>query len=183
MSHELRTPLNAIIGFSDAVLEEMFGPVGNARYREYLGDIKNSGTHLLELINDILDLSKAEAGAFDLRNDTIAVEELIGSCIAMVALRAREAGVELVTDVARALPRLRGDERKLRQALLNLATNAVKFTPAGGQIALRAQVVESGLRIEVADTGIGMAAADIPTALSPFGQIDTALNRRHTGTG
>ena len=183
MSHELRTPLNAIIGFSDAVLEEMFGPVGNARYREYLGDIKNSGTHLLELINDILDLSKAEAGHFDLRDDSIAVEELVGSCVAMVALRAREAGVDIVTDIADELPRLRGDERKLRQALLNLMTNAVKFTPLGGEVRLRGRTAGDGVRIEVADTGIGMAADDIPTALSPFGQIDTALNRRHTGTG
>src|SRR6202008_1791849 len=97
----------------------------------------NSGTHLLELINDILDLSKAEAGRFDLRNDTIAVEQLIDSCVAMVSLRARQAGVEIVTDVAADLPLLRGDERKLRQALLNLMTNAVKFTPSGGQMLLR----------------------------------------------
>ena len=183
MSHELRTPLNAIIGFSDVVLEQMFGPVANARYLEYLTDIKNSGTHLLELINDILDLSKAEAGHFDLRDDLIHVEQLIDSCVAMVSLRARQAGVEIVTDVAADLPRLRGDERKLRQALLNLMTNAVKFTPSGGQMMLRGQCVAEGLRIAVGDTGIGMAAGDIPTALSPFGQIDSALNRRHTGTG
>jgi PAS domain S-box-containing protein len=183
MSHELRTPLNAIIGFSDMVIEEMFGPVGSDRYRGYLRDIRNSGTHLLELINDILDLSKAEAGQVDLQESLVDVEELVGGSVALVALRARQAGVEILTDIESDLPKLRADERKVRQALLNLATNAIKFTPAGGRIVLRARLVGDRLRLVVEDTGIGMAAADIPKALSPFGQIDSALSRRHTGTG
>jgi PAS domain S-box-containing protein len=183
MSHELRTPLNAIIGFSDMVIAEMYGPVGSERYREYLRDIKSSGTHLLELINDILDLSKAEAGQVELHESMIAVDELIGGSVALVALRARQAGIEIVTEVASGLPHLRADERKVRQVLLNLATNAIKFTPPGGRVVLRAQLVDGGLRLAVQDTGIGMSSADIPKALSPFGQIDSAHNRRHAGTG
>jgi len=183
MSHELRTPLNAIIGFSDMVIAEMYGPIGSERYREYLRDIRSSGTHLLDLINDILDLSKAEAGQVDLRESMIAVDELIGGSVALVALRARQAGIEIVTDVAPSLPHLRADERKVRQVLLNLATNAIKFTPPGGRVFLRARLNGGGLRLTVEDTGIGMSSTDIPKALSPFGQIDSAHNRRHAGTG
>ncbi len=183
MSHELRTPLNAIIGFSDMVIEEMYGPVGSERYREYLRDIRSSGTHLLDLINDILDLSKAESGQVDLQESIIDVEDLIDGSVALVALRARQAGVDIITDIAPDLPQLRADERKVRQALLNLATNAIKFTPPAGRVFLRARLVDGRLRLAVEDTGIGMASADIPKALSPFGQIDSAHNRRHTGTG
>jgi PAS domain S-box-containing protein len=183
MSHELRTPLNAIIGFSDMVIAEMYGPVGSERYREYLRDIRSSGTHLLDLINDILDLSKAEAGQIDLHESVIGVADLIEGSVALVALRARQAGVEIVTDIADDLPHLRADERKIRQVLLNLATNAIKFTPPGGRVFLRARLVGDALRLAVEDTGIGMASADIPKALSPFGQIDSAHNRRHAGTG
>ena len=182
MSHELRTPLNAIIGFSDIVIDEMYGPVGSERYREYLRDIRSSGTHLLDLINDILDLSKAEAGQVELQESIIAVDGLIAGSVALVALRARQAGVKIVTDIASDLPNLRADERKVRQVLLNLATNAIKFTPPGGRVCLRARL-GGGLQLAVEDTGIGMASADIPKALSPFGQIDSPHNRRHTGTG
>jgi signal transduction histidine kinase len=184
MSHELRTPLNAIIGFSDMVIAEMYGPIGSERYREYLRDIRISGTHLLDLINDILDLSKAEAGQVDLHESMIAVDALIDGSVALVALRARQAGIEIVTEVAAGLPHLRADERKVRQVLLNLATNAIKFTPPGGRVFLRARLNGSGgLRLTVEDTGIGMSSTDIPKALSPFGQIDSAHNRRHAGTG
>ena len=183
MSHELRTPLNAIIGFSDMVIEETYGPIGSERYREYLRDIKSSGTHLLDLINDILDLSKAESGQVDLHESIIEVGGLINGSVALVALRARQAGVEIITDIAQDLPQLRADERKVRQALLNLATNAIKFTPPAGRVFLRACLANGRLRLVVEDTGIGMASADIPKALSPFGQIDSAHNRRHTGTG
>ncbi|MGH6929851.1 MAG: PAS domain-containing sensor histidine kinase, partial [Dongiaceae bacterium] len=183
MSHELRTPLNAIIGFSDIVLAETFGPIANARYREYIGDIRGSGTHLLELINDILDLSKAEAGQIQLTEETVEVAPMIAACVAMLSLRAQQAGVEMVADVAEALPDLYGDERKLRQALLNLVSNGIKFTPPDGRVCVRAQMAGGDLRIDVADTGIGIAPADIPKALSPFGQIDSALSRRHAGTG
>jgi PAS domain S-box-containing protein len=183
MSHELRTPLNAIIGFSEIVLRETFGPIANPRYHEYIDDIRSSGGHLLELINDILDLSKAEAGQIELMEDVVEIEPLVGACVAMLSPRAQQAGVEIIAELAGGLPNLQGDERKLRQVLLNLMTNGVKFTPPGGQVQVGARMADDNLRIEVADTGIGIAQADIPKALSPFGQIDSALSRRHAGTG
>jgi PAS domain S-box-containing protein len=183
MSHELRTPLNAIIGFSEIVLRETFGPIANKRYRDYVDDIRGSGAHLLELINDILDLSKAEAGQIELVEEPVEVEPLVGACLAMLSPRAQQAGVELIAEVAGDLPNLLADERKLRQALLNLITNGIKFTPPEGQVRVRARMAGDSLQIEVADTGIGIAQVDIPKALSAFGQIDSALSRRHTGTG
>jgi PAS domain S-box-containing protein len=183
MSHELRTPLNAIIGFSEIVLRETFGPIANERYHEYIGDIRSSGAHLLSLINDILDLSKAEAGQIELTEEPVEVEALVEACVAMLSPRAQQAGVEIITEVATDLPLLRGDERKLRQALLNLVTNGIKFTPLEGYVRLRALMVDGRLQIEIVDNGIGIAATDIPKALSPFGQIDNALSRRHAGTG
>jgi signal transduction histidine kinase len=183
MSHELRTPLNAIIGFSEIVMGEVFGPVGNAKYHGYLGDIQRSGNHLLELINDILDLSKAEAGLMELNDEGMDVAQVIATTIGMVRLRAEEAGVRVVTEVPEALPEVIADERKIRQSLLNLVSNAVKFTPQGGQVTVKVLMEEERLQIRIEDTGIGIAAADIPKALSPFGQIDSALSRRHTGTG
>jgi PAS domain S-box-containing protein len=183
MSHELRTPLNAIIGFSDIVLAETFGPIANARYREYVDDIRNSGGHLLELINDILDLSKAESGRIQLTEEIVEVEPMIAACMTMLRPRAAQAGVELICEVAQGLPDIRGDERKLRQALLNLVSNGIKFTPPEGQVRVSVEMAGTSLRIEVADTGIGIAETDIPKALSPFGQIDSALSRRHPGTG
>jgi PAS domain S-box-containing protein len=183
MSHELRTPLNAIIGFSEIVLRETFGPIANPRYRDYVDDIRSSGGHLLELINDILDLSKAEAGQIELTEDVVEVEPLVGACVAMLSPRAQQAGVEIIAEVAGDLPNLQGDERKLRQVLLNLMTNGIKFTPPDGQVRVSARMAGNSLRIEVTDTGIGIAQADIPKALSPFGQIDSALSSRHAGTG
>jgi signal transduction histidine kinase len=140
MSHELRTPLNAIIGFSEIVLRETFGPIANPRYRGYIDDIRTSGGHLLELINDILDLSKAEAGQIDLVEDPVEVEPLVAACVAMLSPRAQQAGVEIITEVAGDLPVLMADERKLRQALLNLVTNGIKFTPQEGQVRVRARM-------------------------------------------
>jgi PAS domain S-box-containing protein len=183
MSHELRTPLNAIIGFSEIVLRETFGPIANPRYRDYVDDIRNSGGHLLELINDILDLSKAEAGQIELVEDVVEVDALVEACIAMLSPRAQQAGVEIITETAMDLPHLRADERKLRQSLLNLMSNGIKFTPPDGFVRLRARMTSGRLQIEVADNGIGIAATDIPKALSPFGQIDSTLSRRHAGTG
>jgi len=183
MSHELRTPLNAIIGFSEIVLAETFGPMANDRYRDYVGDIHSSGAHLLELINDILDLSKAESGQIHLTEEMIEVESMIADCVAMLSPRAQQAGVQILCDAEAGLPALHGDERKLRQALLNLVSNGIKFTPPEGHVRIRARMAGRNLQIEVADTGIGIAAADIPKAMSPFGQIDSALSRRHAGTG
>jgi signal transduction histidine kinase len=162
---------------------EVFGPVGNEKYHGYLSDIQRSGNHLLELINDILDLSKAEAGLMELNEEGMDVAQVIATTIGMVRLRAEEAGLQIQTEVPDGLPEVIADERKIRQSLLNLVSNAVKFTPQGGQVAVRALMAGECLQIRIEDTGIGIASADIPKALSPFGQIDSALSRRHTGTG
>jgi PAS domain S-box-containing protein len=183
MSHELRTPLNAIIGFSDIMLNERFGPLANARYAEYARDINGSGEHLLELINDILDLSKAEAGKLELHERPVDIEHVIDMSLGMVRSRAENAGIELAKDVAAGLPRLNADERKLRQILLNLLSNAVKFTPADGRVRVSAAPSANGLTLTVEDSGIGIAAGDIPKAMSPFGQVNTPLSGTHTGTG
>jgi PAS domain S-box-containing protein len=188
ISHELRTPLNAIIGFSDLIQREMFGPIGVPQYADYIRDIYASGNHLHDVINDILDLSKIEAGKLELHEEIFDLGAVIGRCLRVVAPRADENSLKLVEDIAANLPRVRGDERKIKQILINLLSNAVKFTEKGGQISVSAQCGISGnagdgIAIVVADNGIGMAAEDIPRALMPFGQVDSALSRRHEGTG
>ena len=184
MSHELRTPLNAVIGFSEMIRSQVFGPVGNAKYLEYAKDINASGEHLLELINDILDLSKIEAGRLELYEEDVDVGRAIRSCLTLVKERAEAGGVALQRRVPPDLPALRADERKLKQILLNLLSNAVKFTPDGGRITLAAAVgPRRGFVIQVIDSGIGIAADDIATAMAPFGQVDSALSRKYEGTG
>jgi signal transduction histidine kinase len=182
MSHELRTPLNAILGFSEIIKSGHFGPASE-RYPVYAGDIFSSGKHLLALINDILNLSKLEAGQMALDETEIDVHTLIDASIKFVEMQARRAGVQLSIDVANDLPWLWGDERRLQQALINLLSNAVKFTPRGGQIRICASVCGEGMTLRVHDTGIGIAPQDIPKALAPFGQIDSALGRKYEGTG
>ncbi len=184
MSHELRTPLNAIIGFSEVIKDEMFGPTDRVKYRSYAEDIYSSGQHLLALINDILDLSKVESGAAELHEESIEVPSLVQSALTMVEHGARTAEVTLVLDIRDDLPLLWADERKLKQILVNLLANAVKFTEPGGAITFRAWCrTDSGFVFQVVDTGIGMAASDIPRALSKFGQIDSVLSRKYEGTG
>jgi signal transduction histidine kinase len=183
MSHELRTPLNAIIGFSELMSIQAFGPLA-AQYCDYAGDINASGTHLLAIINDILDLSKAEAGKLELTEEPIDVARSLEATLRLLRPRAATAGIALATDIPDDLPALRGDERKFRQIFINLLGNSVKFTPAGGRIDLTAALAASGrLEIAVRDTGIGMRAADVPTALEPFRQIDNRLSRKYEGTG
>ena len=181
MSHELRTPLNAIIGFSEVISAALFGPL-DARYRDYAQDIHGSGHHLLHIINDLLDLSKVEAGQLELRDTPVPIAAIFETCRRMVAERAAMGGVTLdfrPTDIE-----VSADELRLEQVLLNLASNAVKFTPAGGRVTIAATLALSGEAvITVADTGIGMAPEDIPRALQPFGQIDNSLSRPHGGTG
>ena len=184
MSHELRTPLNAIIGFSEIILREAFGPVGQKRYLDYANDIYESGTHLLALINDILDVSKAEAGRIELLEGLVDITELFDSCVRLVRPRAEEAGVKLIVAPAGAAPKLQGDNLRLKQVLLNLLSNAVKFTPTGGRVTLDTiRGVGGAVVIRVSDTGIGMSPEDIPKALSPFGQLENSLARNHAGTG
>ncbi len=184
MSHELRTPLNAIIGFSEIIKDENFGPVGSTKYRDYAGDINESGQHLLGLVNDILDLSKIESGTDELQEDKIEISEVIRSVLMLVGQRAEQGGSKLELELADQLPALRADERKLKQILVNLLSNAIKFTDAGGKVALRAwSRMGSGHVFQIIDTGIGIAPEDIPKALSQFGQVDGDLDRKYEGTG
>ncbi|MEE8189896.1 MAG: ATP-binding protein [Kiloniellales bacterium] len=184
MSHELRTPLNAIIGFSEIMKSETFGPVGSVKYRGYAEDINASGHHLLDLINDILDLSKVESGADELHEENIEAQTVLHSVRKLVQQRAENGGVELELDIPDDLPMLRADRRKLTQILVNLVTNAIKFTNAGGHVTVRSWCeAQSGFMFQVVDTGIGITAEDIPKALLQFGQVDSDLNRRFEGTG
>jgi signal transduction histidine kinase len=184
-SHELRTPLNAIIGFADLIRSETFGPLHNARYRDYLDDIAASGQHLLNIINDILDFSKFEAGKATLENEEpIDLGILIGAASRMIQPQADGAKVVLAAEIDPRLPPVLGNERLLNQVILNLLSNAVKFTPPAGSVTVRAgQTDDGGVAIRVADTGIGMSDDDIKVALTAFGQVDSNLARRFPGTG
>ena len=184
MSHELRTPLNAVLGFSEVMMSEIMGPLGDRRYHEYAKDIHDAGSHLLDIIDDILDMSKIEAGHFALDAQWIDVADLIGETLRLIGARAREGGLTVVREIEPNLPPLYADLRSVKQILLNLLGNAVKFTPSGGKVTVAARLLPSrGLALSVSDTGLGIAAQDIPQALKPFGQIERALSRRHGGVG
>ncbi len=186
MSHELRTPLNAIIGFSEIMNREMFGTIGVPRYIDYIKDIGDSAQHLLRLIEDILDLSKAEAGKMELEEADVDLAASVHSACLMLRERAMRGAVTLEEDVAADLPRLVGDRRRIRQVLLNLVSNAVKFTPRGGSVRVSAAAnAEGGLVLTVADTGIGIEAADIPRVFEPFVQLgrDKGISGEGTGLG
>ena len=184
ISHELRTPLNAIIGFAGLMEDQRFGPLGAPRYREYVSDIRHSGEHLLVLINNILDLSRAEAGKLHLQEDAVDVVEAMQICARQLEPRAIENHVQLELSVPNTPPMLRCDAAKLRQVLLNLLSNALKFTPADGRVLLKLECgADEGVTLIVKDTGVGMSPADIPRALEPFTQLDNRLARRYEGTG
>lgn len=184
MSHELRTPLNAIIGFSEIIKDELFGKVGNPQYGEYAKDIYDSGELLLSLINDILDMSKIEAGKRDLSESVINVGRVIQACLRLVAARAKMNKQKLTVHLPRDFPDLRGEERAFKQIIVNLLTNAIKFTPEGGEITIHGQMTaEKNMVLHIEDTGIGIAAEHIPVVLAPFGQIESALSRKNQGTG
>jgi signal transduction histidine kinase len=183
MSHELRTPLNAIIGFSDILMGQIFGPLGDQRYGDYARDIRDSGLHLLTLINDVLDVSKVEFGKVELIEEAVDIVAVAASCARLMRDRADTAGIKLVQDLASDLPLLQGDSRRLKQILLNLLSNAVKFTPSGGHVAIRAAAGADGFRLTIEDTGIGIAKQDLEKAMRPFGQIDSRLARKYQGTG
>jgi signal transduction histidine kinase len=183
MSHELRTPLNAVIGFADILMGQIFGPLGDARYVDYARDIRDSGLHLLNLINDVLDVSKVEFGKVELAEEIVDATTVIQSCVRLMRDRAETAGLKLVADLPADLPALRADSRRLKQILLNLLSNAVKFTPSGGRVSIEASCGPDGFRVSVEDTGIGIAPADLDKALRPFGQIDSRLARKYQGTG
>ncbi|GAB4364502.1 MAG: hypothetical protein Kow00114_21240 [Kiloniellaceae bacterium] len=184
MSHELRTPLNSILGYSQLLMAEAFGPLGNPKYAEYAESINVSGNHLFNIIRDILDIAKIEAGKATLEEGEVDIGAAIASCIAMVEVRAQEKGIAVETARLGSLPLLRADERHLKQIILNLLSNAVKFTPEGGRVTAGARLDEQGaIHIWIADTGIGIAEKDIPKALLPFGQVADCYRRGHEGTG
>jgi signal transduction histidine kinase len=184
MSHELRTPLNAIIGFSEIMGSELFGKLGTPAYVQYAHDIRQSGGHLLAIINSVLDLSKSEAGKLQLMREHLDLRQIVESSVTIMRDQCTRAGLSLTAGMPDESLLFWGDPAKLRQVLLNLLSNAVKFTEPGGTITVRAAAAAGGTRvIEVADSGIGMSASDIPIALSAFGQIDSRLARRYDGTG
>jgi len=183
MSHELRTPLNAIIGFSQVMADEMMGPIGSPRYAGYAHDIYTSAQHLLGIISDILDVSKLDAGKVELDDEEAELPAVVGDVVRLVHERARVLELELDIDVPRGLPLVRVDVLKLKQVLLNLVTNAIKFSHAGGRVLVRAHADDDAILLAVSDRGIGMDAAEIATAVSRFGQVASAWSRKHPGTG
>ncbi len=184
MSHELRTPLNAIIGFSEVIHGEMLGPVGVPVYKGYAGDVIASGRHLLALINDILDFARAESGRLALNEEKLEVRQLVEEAVSSLSQRAELAGLLVSTDLGHAPDGVRGDRLRLHQVRVNLIGNAIKFTPRGGRVDIRADRDGAGdIRIEVRDSGIGMHARDLARAFEPFHQADGGNSRLHDGTG
>jgi len=183
MSHELRTPLNAIIGFSQVMADQVLGPLGSDRYAGYARDIGASAQHLLGIISDILDVSKLEAGKAELDEEDIDVAQMLREVLHLVAERARALDLTVDVETAPETPRIRADALKLKQVLLNLITNAIKFSHAGGRVVVRAVRSEDGVRIAVIDRGIGMDPSEIETAVTRFGQVASTWNRKHAGTG
>ncbi|WP_082910954.1 PAS domain-containing sensor histidine kinase [Magnetospirillum moscoviense] len=184
MSHELRTPLNAVIGFSDTIQNEVFGPLGNARYREYVGMIHSAGSHLLELIEDILDISRIDMGKTELFEEEITPGPLLDSVITLLRPKAQDGRITLKTTIAAGdMPRLWADSLRLRQIAFNLVSNAIKYTPTGGKVTLNAKSDDDGFHLVVADNGIGIPADRMEQVWSPFGQADPLLARTVGGTG
>ncbi len=184
ISHELRTPLNAIIGFSEVMMQGILGPVTNESYRGYLKDIHGSGIDLLNIINDILDLSKAEAGKLELSEQSVDVAAVIDAVVRLMATKIDVASLSVKTAIAPNLSLLFCDRLKLKQVLLNLLSNAVKFTPPGGRIEIGARSDPgAGFVVSIRDTGIGIADDDIRRVLMPFEQVESSLSRSHAGTG
>ncbi len=182
MSHELRTPLNAINGFSDIMQKEMFGPLGDPRYKDYVNDILFSGQHLLSLINDILDMSKIEAGKMTLNTEVMFLHEMLAQVVRLIRGKADDAGLKLNVDVAE-VKEIEADPRSVKQILLNLLTNAIKFTPEGGTVGVELIQKQTGVIIKVCDTGIGISQENIDRLAKPFEQVDDKANRQTEGTG
>ena len=185
LSHELRTPLNAIIGFSDIMSNESLGPIGSSKYKEYSTDIHKAGNHLLTLINDILDMSRAESGQMHVHLEPVDVRDTINGAARMFQERARRKGVTLKTEIAPDFPKLRTDERRLRQVLINVIGNAVKFTAAGGLVVVKGGVdpQDGAFLIVISDNGIGIDAADLPMVMSRYGQVRDSQADREPGSG
>ena len=182
MSHELRTPLNAIIGFAEMIEQELKGPLSET-YRQYGEIVRTSGQHLPSIINDILDIAKLSSGKIELNLEPLDVTKVITEAVSIIAKKADSARVQIAIDLDARCPRIEADRLRMRQVLLNLLTNAVKFTPAGGYIGVSASIGASELRIAVKDTGIGIAPEDINPALEPFTQVGEGRMRGQEGTG
>lgn len=185
MSHELRTPLNAVIGMSEVIHREMYGPINIAKYKEFAGDIHDAGGHLLGVINDVLDIAKAESGKVDVAPEMTNAAEVVRSASRLMEEQARAGGIDLQVNLPSDLPDIRSDPTRVRQIVINLLSNALKFTPNGGSVSVTlAQVgVTDSVMVTVSDTGIGICENDIPLVLAPFGQVDSAYSRRFEGTG
>ncbi len=183
MSHELRTPLNSIIGFSEILKVEAFGPIGDVKYREYASDINASGSHLLELIGDILDVSKIEADQLELAESVLDPGELVDSCLRMMRERANHGGIALENNVRVNPAQFVGDAVRLKQIILNLLSNAIKFTPPGGSVNVAGFLEDDGLTIQVSDTGVGIAPEDMVKVMTPFQQVLHDNDRASEGTG
>ncbi len=184
MSHELRTPLNAILGFSEVMKEELFGPHGVPAYREYSNDIHTSGQHLLMLINEILDLSRVEAGGYDLKEEPVSLPDVVQDCCRLLSMRAKGRNLTVTQAIEEGLPRLWADERAVRQVTLNLLSNAIKFTPQGGSIAVKVGWTRNGGQYaSIQDTGPGIPPEEIPIVLSSFGRGSLAHKNAEEGTG
>ena len=183
VSHELRTPLNAILGFSEIMTGELMGPLGSPLYREYAGDIHDSGQHLLAIINDILDLSRVEAGQTTLNESRVEIQKLVSACLILVRGKAQAGGLTMSVDAPSVAPAISGDERLLKQTLLNLLSNAIKFTPKGGVIRISTKVTQTGIEIAVTDSGIGMSESELAKVAKPFVQLENWLVRKYEGAG
>ena len=184
MSHELRTPLNAIIGFSEVLNENIFGEMANPQQSEYVLNIHESGQHLLELINDILDVSAIEAEKLELNESNIQLRETVESAVRMVQDRAQHAGIKLMDNIGESAPIICADERRFKQIVVNLLSNAVKFTKNGGTVSIDSDITSKGdLALVIKDTGIGMDQKGLDTALEKFGQVHTDNNSPTDGTG
>src|SRR4029078_5742887 len=184
ISHEIRTPLNAIIGFSEVMMDERFGPIGNERYRQYLNDIHASGGHLISLLNDLVDLSKIEAGKLDLTFVSVSLNDLTQQCVAIMQQQASREHVIVRTSLSASLPRIVADARSVRQIALNLLSNSIKFTGAGGQVIVSTALTDDQeVVLRVRDTGTGMSEKDLETALEPFRQVATVAHWGSSGTG
>jgi signal transduction histidine kinase len=184
MSHELRTPLNAILGFSEMFKQQLMGPLGSPKYMEYAGDIHDSGQHLLCIINDILDLAKAESGKLELQESVFDLNAEIEATLRMCQQKAHENNIALAFNPSKSGLHIFADERLIRQVALNIISNAIKFTPANGRVAIDVRVERAtGVTLVITDTGIGIAAKDLDRVLRPFEQVESALSRRHGGTG
>jgi len=184
VSHEIRTPLNAIIGFSDVMLEERFGPINNQRYREYLRDINRSGTHVLELVNDLLDLSKIEAGKLELAFEAVDLNQIVAESVALLQPQANSNRIIIRTSLSRAVPKVVADTRSMRQIILNLVSNAIKFSDQNSQVIVSTVYENSGeVALRVRDTGKGMTDSQLREAMKPFQQVHKVSEEKQTGTG